>query len=210
MSDITIIVSQNFVTKLKDHLLGRLLDMDYDGDEHQFSDADRNTIHIMNNRIYSAKVLRVNFTAYDIRRDQDSMNPRNQCVVMVQSREDSVNAHPFWYARILGVFHAQVFHTGALAKNRSVQHMEFLWVRWFGIVEGHKYGANVARLPKIGYLNETDVSAFGFLDPSLVIRGCHLIPAFTDGRTQDLLATTTSLCRPIGETDDWAAFYVMM
>ena len=201
---------QNFVLKLKDHLLGRLLNIDYDGDERDFSNVNQNTVHIMNNRIYSAKVLRVNFTTYDIRRDQDTMNPRNRCDIMVQSHEDSANAHPFWYARVLGVFHAQVLHTGPLAQNRSIQHMEFLWVRWFGIIEGHQYGAKIARLPKIGFLGETDASAFGFLDPSLIVRGCHLIPAFMDGRTSDLLKTKSSLGRPVGEIDDWAAFYVMM
>ena len=129
---------------------------------------------------------------------------------MVKSQEDSDDAHPFWYARVLGIFHAQVVHTGPLAKNGSIQHIEFLWVRWFGIVKGHKYGPAVARLPKIGFLDETDSSAFGFLDPSLVIRGCHVIPAFADGRTPDLLTAKASLGRPIGETDDWLAFYVMM
>jgi hypothetical protein len=129
---------------------------------------------------------------------------------MVESREDSLNSHPFWYARVLGVFHAQIFHTGPHARNRSIQHMEFLWVRWFGIIEGNRYGRQVARLPKIGFLDETDPFAFGFLDPSLIVRGCHLIPAFADGRTQDLLTTNPSLGRPPGETDDWTAYYVMM
>jgi hypothetical protein len=205
-----LMVSQGFVKKLKDHLLGRLLGREYNGDENDFSDADRNTVHLVNNRIYSAKVLRVNFTTYDVRRDQDSMNPRTHCDVMVQSHEDTTNAHPFWYARVLGVFHAEVFHTGRHATNRAKQHMEFLWVRWFGIVEGHRYGAKASRLPKIGFIQDTDETAFGFLDPSLVIRACHLIPAFADGRTQELLTIPTSVGRPIGETDDWVAFYVMM
>jgi hypothetical protein len=88
--------------------------------------------------------------------------------------------------------------------------MEFLWVRWFGTVEGHKHGPKVARLPKIGFLPETDDSAFGFLDPSFVIRSQHLIPVFTDGRTSELLTAQNSLGRSYGEVDDWAAFYVMM
>jgi hypothetical protein len=138
------------------------------------------------------------------------MNPRTQCDVMVVSREEGRDAHPFWYARVLGVFHAQVYHVGPSAKNRSIQHMEFLWVRWFGTVPGYRSGPKVARLPKIGFLPETDESAFGFLDPSLVVRGCHLIPAFVDGRTSDLLTIPNSTARPLGETDDWEAYYVMM
>ena len=35
---------QNFVTKLKDHLLMHLFNLDYDGDEHSFPDGDRNTV----------------------------------------------------------------------------------------------------------------------------------------------------------------------
>jgi hypothetical protein len=104
---------------------------------------------------------------------------------MVLPPETGANAHPFWYARVLGVFHAHVFHVGPAAQNRSKQYMEFLWVRWFGTVPGYRYGLNVARLPKIGFVDGMDESAFGFL-------------------------VANSIARPVGETDDWAAFYVMI
>lgn len=68
-----------------------------------------------------------------MRRDQDSINPHTHCDVMVHSPETKKNAHPFWYARVLGIFHTQVLHIGEDVHNRSVQHMEFLWVRWFGV-----------------------------------------------------------------------------
>jgi hypothetical protein len=202
---------QNFIPKLQDHLLGRLLNKEFDGDEHQFTNAERNTVRIVDNRIYSAKVLRVNYTTYDVRRDQDSMNPSTERRdIMVLSPEEGEDAHPYWYARVIGVFHARVLHTGPQAVNRSVQHMEFLWVRWFGIVPGHKYGFKVARLPKVGFVPDTDDQAFGFLDPSLVIRGCHLIPAFADGRTSELLTTQNTVARLPGEIDDYVAYYVSM
>jgi hypothetical protein len=88
--------------------------------------------------------------------------------------------------------------------------MEFLWVRWFGTVPGHKYGFKAARLPKVGFVPDTDDQAFGFLDPSLVIRGCHMIPAFADGRTSELLTTQNSAAHLPGELDDWVAYYVGM
>jgi hypothetical protein len=89
--------------------------------------------------------------------------------------------------------------------------MEFLWVRWFGVEPGHRWGFKTARLPKIGFVPDTDDSAFGFLDPSLVIRGCHLVPSFANGRTSELLCTSdlTAARRP-DETDDWVNYYVMM
>ncbi|KAF7973003.1 hypothetical protein HWV62_16378 [Athelia sp. TMB] len=200
--------SKDFLPRLKDHLLGRLLGLEYNGDETQFSDADRATVRITNNEINLAKVFRVNYTTYDVQRDQDSLNPRNRCDVMVMSPETGPKAHPYWYARVLGVFHVRVHHVGPASKNKSIQHMEFLWVRWLGIDPGHRYGFKAARLPKFGFVPETSADPFGFLDPSLVIRGCHLIPAFHDGRTSELLSPNPSAGRPLGDTDDWRGFYV--
>jgi hypothetical protein len=201
---------QDFIPKLKSHLLSRLLHQEYDGDEDVYSDDDRNSVHILNNRIYSAKTLRVNFTTYDVRRGQDVLNPRVQSDIMVLSRDSTPGAHPYWYARILGIFHAQVLHTGPAATNRSVQHMEFLWVRWYGEVPGHQWGFRSARLFKVGFIPDTDGSAFGFLDPSFVLRGCHLIPGFNDGKTTELLRAQVTAARKPGEVEDWRTFYVMM
>lgn len=202
---------QNFIPRLKDHLLSRLLGQEFDGDEVEYTDEDRRTVRIVGDHIYSAKVLRVNYTSYDMRCDQDSMNPRTHCDVMVLSTETGPNAHPYWYARVLGVFHAKVLHSGPEARNRSVQHMEFLWVRWFGVEPGHLWGFWTARLPKIGFIPDIDDGAFGFLDPSLVIRGCHLVPCFASGRTTELLSTPNyTAARQPDEEDDWAQYYVMM
>lgn len=157
-----------------------------------------------------------------MRRDQDTMNPRTHCDVMVLSPETGPNQHPFWYARVLGVFHTKVLHTGSQSRNRSVQHMEFLWVRWFRLEPDHQSGSSNARLPKIGFVPECDANsadcrttqpkaAFGFLDPSLVLRGCHLVPAFGMGRTSNLLKTVSpTAARPLDETDDWVNYYVIM
>jgi hypothetical protein len=203
-------IKQDFIPKLKDHLLGRLLHREYDGDEIQFSDSDRNTVRIQNNRIYSAKVLRINYTTYDVRRAQDIVNPRTNSDVMTLSRETASGAHPYWYCRILGIFHAQVLHTGPNATNRSIQHMEFLWVRWYGEVHGQRWKPNTPRLFKVGFVPDTDSSAFGFLDPSLVLRACHLVPEFKKGMTGDLLRVGRTAARRPGEIEDWIAFYVMM
>ena len=138
------------------------------------------------------------------------MNPRTHCDVMVLSQEDNTNGHPYWYACVLGVFHAQVLHIGLRATNRSLQRMEFLWVRWFGAEPDYHSGLKVARLPKIGFVPDSDPEAFSFLDPSLVIRGCHLLPAFANGRTSELLKATRTAGRPLDEIDDWTNYYVNM
>jgi hypothetical protein len=122
----SLILYQECIPKLKTHLLGRLLNVVFDGDETMFTDEERNSFRIIGDRIYSSKILCVNYTSYDMQRDQDSMNPCTHCDVMVLSLETGPNVHPFWYARVLGIFHAKVLHTGPQSRNHSIQHMEFL------------------------------------------------------------------------------------
>ena len=89
--------------------------------------------------------------------------------------------------------------------------VEFLRVRWLGIDPDHRSGFRHARLPKMGFVPDDDPDAFGFLDPSHVIRGCHLIPAFADGRTTSLMPYQGEmLARTPGEDEDWVYFYVNM
>ncbi|KAJ7704598.1 hypothetical protein B0H17DRAFT_921234 [Mycena rosella] len=201
----------------KDHLLSRLVGRSFDGDEADYSEAQRDTVRIVQQQMFPVQTLRVNFTTYDMRRDQDTINPRSHPNVMVLSPETTANAHPFWYARVLGIFHLEVIHIGAESRNGSAQHMEFLWVRWCGgilsLFPGYRSGFQAARLPKIGFVPDIDEYAFGFLDPSLVLRGCHIVPAFDAGRTTDLLTIhpgEATAARPVGDTDDWVNFYVII
>ncbi|KAF8951473.1 hypothetical protein BDZ97DRAFT_1684491 [Flammula alnicola] len=205
---------KDFFPKLQEHLLGRILGRDFDGDTHEsFTHEDRNSIRLRNNTIFRHMTARINYTTYDIRRDYDTVNPRTHPFIMVSSPEveSNPNAHPFWYGAVIGVFHADVQHTGSKSRSFGWKPMDFLWVRWLGVVPGHSFGQKQAKLPKLGFIPETDDYAFGFLDPSLVIRGCHLLPAFVDGRTSELLETRAPTeARLNGQIDDWANYYVGM
>jgi len=77
------------------------------------------TVWIIGDHIYSAKVLWVNYTTYDIHCDQDAMNPQTHCDAIVVSPETGPNAYPYWYAHVLGIFHAKVMHIGPKAQNCS-------------------------------------------------------------------------------------------
>ncbi|KAF9551238.1 hypothetical protein CPC08DRAFT_768761 [Agrocybe pediades] len=203
---------KDFIPKLKDHFLGRIQGRTFDGDTHdEFSREDRNTIRIINNTMFRLKTIRVNYTTYDLRRDYDTINPRVHPYIMCKSPETTENAHPYWYAAVLGIFRAEIQHVGKNSSNRRTQTVEFLWVRWLGDIQGHKAGRKYGRLPKVTFLPDSHPDAFGFLDPALVIRGCHLMPVFTEGRTTELLRTEGATeCRPNGELDDWSSFYVGM
>ena len=201
--------------KLKDHILGRLLKREFDGDTYgELTDQDRNSVRISGERLYRCKTFRVNYTTYDIQRDGDTINPRTYPDIMVKSPETGPEAQPCqWYARVIGIFHAMVSSSHAGVEEKSLRHMDFLWVRWFGVEPGrYRHGFQYALLPKFGFVESTDDYAFTFLDPALVIRGVHMVPAFSGGRTSALLPATKSLARVLNpeDEDDWVNFYVNM
>ncbi|PBK70762.1 hypothetical protein ARMSODRAFT_1083781 [Armillaria solidipes] len=119
------VACMGFLSKLKDHLLSRLLG----GDE--FSDLDRQNLIIMNNCIYSHQILCINYTTYDVRQNQDSINPCTRSDIMMLACEDSADdqSHPYLYARVIGIFHATVRLVGTQnsSQNDSAKSMEFLW-----------------------------------------------------------------------------------
>ncbi|THH09784.1 hypothetical protein EW146_g8583 [Bondarzewia mesenterica] len=208
---------QNFLPQLIDHLLARFLGLAYDGDEYEFTDEQRGLLQIDQNRLYEHSVLRVNYTTYDVRRAQDSINPRTHPDVMVLSYEDdagpNAQPHPYWYARILGIFHVMARYVGPGSQSHEMQRMDFLWVRWLGLDPQMRTGWAAMRLPAVGFVPESNADAFGFIDPQEVLRGVHLIPAFHHEHTTDLL-NSSSCCRHQGksqdyeEEEDWNLFYV--
>jgi hypothetical protein len=207
---------QCFLPKLHDHILGRLLKRPSQGDTYgDFSDEERNMVHILGNKLFEVSTMTVNYTSYDIRRDHDLINPRSHPDIMVVSPDSETNdTSPFWYARVLRIYHADVCTSHPDVRDHSTHSMNILWVRWFGSEPDYKWGFSRARLPKIGFVEWNDPFAFTFLDPAHVVRGCHLIPAFAEGRTSTLLPEGKSAARVLvtaeADLDDWLNFYVGM
>lgn len=81
--------------------------IEYDGDEHTFSDADRHCISIKGNHVYLHSMLQVNYTTYDLRHEQDMINPLTRADIMVLSHEDEC-VHPYWYPHVVEVFHVMM------------------------------------------------------------------------------------------------------
>ena len=178
----------------------------FDGDEHIFSDAERSSIILANEAIYQHKVLWVNYTTYDLRREQDSVNPRTHADIMTVAHEDEpgANPHPYWYARVVRIFHADVLRRG---DSSPAKRIEFLWVHWFGRDMDHRAGWKIRRLHRIGFISSSDPAAYGFLEPAKVIRAVHLIPAFELGRTTAYL--TGPIVRPASfEDSEWRQYYI--
>ncbi|KAI0069490.1 hypothetical protein K474DRAFT_1610373, partial [Panus rudis PR-1116 ss-1] len=203
---------KNFTAKLKDHILGRLRNPNQALDGTEFSSEDRQQVIIQNNRIYRHHTLRVNYTTYDIRRDQDCMNPRNHADVMTLSHDVdpatgiSCSGHPFAYARLLDIYHVPIFYCipGQEPVPRSI---EVLFVRHYRLDSSWKCGFQQKRLPRVHFRPADDPSAFGFVDPDEVIRGAHIIPAFAHGQTEHQLNHQTF--KHLNHIDtDWRYYYV--
>jgi hypothetical protein len=118
--------------------------------------------------------------------------------------------HPYWYGRIITIFHVIVLHTGSHSKSYDPQTLQVLHVRWFGIDSEYTGGWSTKQLHWIGFVPEEDPLAFGFLDPREIIQAVHLVPAFSQGCTACLLGQTI-LDRPKADEDpDWYNFYAEM
>ncbi|KAH9018100.1 hypothetical protein EDB85DRAFT_1874003 [Lactarius pseudohatsudake] len=206
----------DFRRRLLDHLLARIRGTPYAGDEHNFTSRERGNVIIDQNRIYEHKTIRFKSTTYDARRMEESANPRTHADIMVLSHEDREGrpAFPYWHARIIGIYHFMVHKwiEGATGLSPPSQ-MDVLFVRWFGFdsPDGQS-GWGAWQLHKVGFLPDTDLHgpAFGFLDPSEVIRMVHLILDFASIRTKELLTGKSMAIQDPHPDGEYPTYYVAM
>ena len=204
----------------RSHILGRLLSRsERDG----FSPDEIDRLHIKGDRLYRLKVLRINYTSYDLRRDSDSINSTSRPDVILLSGDSGdsgdSDSHPYTYARVIGVFHSDIAYAtqGTPESDIKYERMDIIWARFFRLCPGYSFGFSERKLPRLEFLHHTEAGAFGFLDPEIIIRSVHLIPAFNYGKTSEFLPK--SIVRPLpkkssrgnGEDDeDYWYYYVNM
>lgn len=192
---------------MKDHILGRLL-----GAENgcSFTDDERDKICIIGNKLYYHGTLRVNYTTYDMRRNQDSLNPKTHPdILMLDPNSADPEVHPYLYGRIIGIYHVDITHSRL---RPHAQRIEFLHVRFFQLDKKFHGGFKSRRFHRLSFGDAEDSDAFGFVDPARVIRGIHIIPAFAHSTTDELLGK--SIARVYTDADavgvDWKYYYVNM
>jgi hypothetical protein len=145
--------------------------------------SDCSAVFLKNDRIYRHKLTRFHFTTYDVRRGTDIINSGTQrCDIMLlaDNADDSIRHH-FLYARVLGAYHANVIYTGSGMRDYEARRLDFLWVRWYEMMDPASSGWNHARLDSVRFPPMNGEDAFGFVDPKDVLRGCHIIPMFAKG-----------------------------
>ena len=198
------------MTDLENYICGEIHDLPYDGGEHDFSEADRRKITIRNSRLYLKKVLRINYTTDDCRREQDSINVRTQSnIVTISYDADKSTDNLYWYGKVIGIFWAEVYHQfeNVCYPSSDSVFIDIVWVRWYGRDSSVCSGWKARRLPRIGFDPGVPL---GFIHPSQILRGAHLIPAFHHGQTDHLFPPSKLARRPEDNDKDWQFYYVNM
>jgi hypothetical protein len=164
-------------------------------------------IHFKGDRMYQHNIMRINYTTYDVRRAQDTINPNtdHRDVMLLSSQEDG---HQYIYARVLGIYHVNVIYTGPGMVDYRAHRMEFLWVRWFQNPDDLPVQTawTTARLDSLRFPPMSEEEAFGFIDPAHVLRACHLIPSFAVGMRHETRDLGISECAQ--NSKDWRQYCV--
>jgi hypothetical protein len=209
---------QNFFQKLRKHLLPRIQEElgreavtfpDRSSVGTVLSDNElHNFVFLKNDRIYHHNLTRFHFTTYDVRRGTDIINPgTSRCNIMLLADEAdcSSNSHHFLYARVLGVYHANVIYTGPGMRGYEARRLDFLWVRWYDLVDPASSGWSTSRLDSVRFLPTNRDDAFGFVDPKDVLRGCHIMPNI---QKEKRYANGVGVSRCAKDGKDYNCYYV--
>ena len=196
---------QNFLPKLREHLLPRIQavllqeatslsepsSIRTGSDTGLFHSPDGsapNSMFFKNDCIYHHKLIQFHFTTHDIQHGTDIVNAGTyHCDVMlladdVEGSVISLNLHHFLYARVLGAYHVDVIYTRPGMSDFEARHFDFLWVRWFEVVNPGSSGWSTSKLDSVCFPPMNKNYSFGFVDPKDVLCGCHILPAFAKGK----------------------------
>ncbi|KAF6742404.1 hypothetical protein DFP72DRAFT_1081941 [Ephemerocybe angulata] len=175
--------SSNFVPKLKKHLLPRVLQrLGYQEDD--LPPDSWQLVILDKNRLYRHKIAKFRYTTYDLRQKVDIVHADTpQCNVVLLNDDYTAESdeHPYRYAKVLGIYHANVSFIGLLpdgSRNFERHRVEFLWVRWFQMAQATSAEFHLDRLCLAPLALRNSLQ---FVDPSAVLRGIHIVPRFSRG-----------------------------
>ncbi|CUA67885.1 Maltodextrin phosphorylase [Thermococcus litoralis DSM 5473] [Rhizoctonia solani] len=198
-----------FIPQLKRFFLARFLGS---RDHPKFNEQEITEVRLHRDRMYRHKTLRINYTSYDVLRHQDLLNPStsNRFIMLpAQSEDGSIPPHPFIYAKVLGVYHAQVSYGKTVPRREDFVHVRWLY---YDTDTARRGGWDECRLDRISYeqccTDQDLLDSFDFIHPSDIIRAVHLIPDFQSGRSDNLLTFPNSIAHDNDEHWDWSHYYV--
>ena len=144
-----------------------------------------------------------------MRRGTNIVKPEGpRCNIMLlanhTSGSNSSNLHHFIYARVLGVYHADVIYTGPGMQNFEARAFPILWVRWYEVVDPVSSGWDSSTLDMLRFPPLHQDNSFGFVGPEVVLRGCHILPAFHKG----IRESNVNVSRSAKDNKDYLLYYV--
>lgn len=188
---------------MKEHILDRLEPETTESPTETLPRSDQlNSILFKRHRLYHHNLARFNYTTYDVRRAQDVINPRTQhCnIMLLKNRNDDGHGGEYCFAKVIGIHHVNVVRLTNVYESRRI---EFLFVRWYETVQDHAW--DTCTLGRVHFRPLADQNAFGFVDPGVVLRACHIIPAFSRRQRNPGECGISPLA---GDKHDWPEYYV--
>ncbi|KAG2053011.1 hypothetical protein BDR06DRAFT_491243 [Suillus hirtellus] len=168
---------RDFLPRLKEHILTRLEPEITESPAETSACSDQlNSILFKRHRLYHHNLARFNYTTYDVRRAQDVINPWTpHCnIMLLKNRNDDGHGGKYCYAKVIGIHHVNIVHLANVYESRRI---EFLFVRWYETVQDHVW--ETCTLGRVRFRPLSHQNVFGFVDPGVVLRACHIIPAFS-------------------------------
>lgn len=158
--------------------------------------------------MFRHKLLYLNFTTYDVRQDQDVVNPstdrRDIMFVRAPSPGDkAAEDHRHIYGRVLGIYHANIMLSGSNENCDRWDRFDFLWVRWFRPIKAERTWTS-KRLDVLTFPPLHEHDSLSFVDPGDILRACHITPRFSRG----LAAPTEGLSVCVQNSKDWNEYLV--
>lgn len=206
---LVLISANNFRLDLMNYLVSICNNEPYE-DDRAYSAAHRAEVVIKDDKMWEHKHLQVHYTTYDMFREYETVGPTavTSDVMVLSSEPDPVQKSlgPFWYARILRIFHVFVHYRGKSTPRR----MDCVFVRWFVRDTTHIFGDSAQSLERILFTCDSDKSpAFGFLVPNSIVRAVHAIPAFNHGVTSALLGPSPIARQKRTDSNEDYEYYYM-
>ena len=125
--------------------------------------------------------MATNYTTYDVRRAHDILWPGTSRNNIIMLAHDDTQGHTYDYAQILKIYHANVIYIGPGSQDYRSRRLDLLYVRHYKHLPGQASHWQQCKLERLHFPPIVQEDAFSFLDPELVIRGAHIIPAFAHG-----------------------------
>ncbi|TEB23585.1 hypothetical protein FA13DRAFT_1571092, partial [Coprinellus micaceus] len=186
------------------------------------SERDIDSIYFHSDTMYRHNVLQVQYTTYDCRPDFDTINPNTSrkdfmCHSLpaqeLSSRPEASGPQPggssrYVYGRVLGIFHANVVYGGSGSLDYRRRRFDFLWVRWYTPLSDEEGGSSL-RLDRLKLAPMSESDSWGFLDPSEILRGAHIIPRFAKGKAHEKVSSQGRIfSKAAQEQLDWEEYYI--